>query len=433
VAAVTGLLPPADREARVEGLAENAKRVLVCTDCLSEGINLQEMFNAVVHYDLSWNPTRHEQREGRVDRYGQKSPTVRVVTYYGTDNQIDGVILDVLLRKHKKIRSSTGVSIPVPADTETVLAALIQGALLKGSPDQLVLDVVQKDRDDLHSEWQSAADRQKRSQTMFAQHAIKTEEVAAEMQAARRAIGSSVDAELFLREALAGHGARFSTARGSAFTVNLKEVPAAVRDAIKDHRDVEEFTAQFSLPVGEGVLYLHRTHPIVEGLGSYVLDSALDPMLAGRGLARRAGVMRTRDVAKRTVALLLRLRYHIVTKQGADERALLAEDWQLLAYRGSPQSPEWLTDAEAEGLLGAKPAANIHADLAKRHLEPVLAALAAEEAHLASVARKRGEELLEAHKRVRRATRTTGTSQRIEPKLPVDVLGVYVYLPSGEL
>ena len=80
--------------------------MLVCTDCLSEGINLQECFDAVVHYDLSWNPTRHEQREGRVDRYGQASPTVRVVTYYGTDNQIDGLVLDVLLKKHKKIRSS---------------------------------------------------------------------------------------------------------------------------------------------------------------------------------------------------------------------------------------------------------------------------------------------------------------------------------------
>ena len=53
--------------------AAHERRVLVATDCLSEGINLQEHFDAVVHYDLSWNPTRHEQREGRVDRYGQPS------------------------------------------------------------------------------------------------------------------------------------------------------------------------------------------------------------------------------------------------------------------------------------------------------------------------------------------------------------------------
>ena len=58
---------------RVAELAAFDRRVLVATDCLSEGINLQEHFDAVVHYDLAWNPTRHEQREGRVDRYGQRA------------------------------------------------------------------------------------------------------------------------------------------------------------------------------------------------------------------------------------------------------------------------------------------------------------------------------------------------------------------------
>jgi len=64
VAAVTGLLPPEERQARIRELAEDQKRrpVLVATDCLSEGVNLQENFQAVVHYDLAWNPTRHEQR-----------------------------------------------------------------------------------------------------------------------------------------------------------------------------------------------------------------------------------------------------------------------------------------------------------------------------------------------------------------------------------
>jgi len=65
-------------------------------------VNLQHLFDAVIHYDLSWNPTRHEQREGRVDRYGQPNKKVRVVTYYGTDNQIDGIVLDVLIRNTKQ-------------------------------------------------------------------------------------------------------------------------------------------------------------------------------------------------------------------------------------------------------------------------------------------------------------------------------------------
>jgi superfamily II DNA/RNA helicase len=70
---VTGELAPEERKARVAALGEADHRLLIATDCLSEGINLQQHFSAVVHYDLSWNPTRHEQREGRVDRFGQES------------------------------------------------------------------------------------------------------------------------------------------------------------------------------------------------------------------------------------------------------------------------------------------------------------------------------------------------------------------------
>ena len=93
--------------------------MLVATDCLSEGVNLQEHFQAVVHYDLAWNPTRHEQREGRVDRFGQRATIVRAVTLYGTDNGIDGIVLDVLLRKHEQIRKALGISVPVPTAATT--------------------------------------------------------------------------------------------------------------------------------------------------------------------------------------------------------------------------------------------------------------------------------------------------------------------------
>ncbi len=131
VGCVTGRLPHALREERVMDLAGSRKRVLVATDCLSEGLNLQESFNAVIHYDLSWNPTRHEQREGRVDRFGQKSSDVRVLTYYGLDNQIDGIVLDVLLRKHQTIRSSLGISVPVPLDAKAVEEAIVEGLRLR--------------------------------------------------------------------------------------------------------------------------------------------------------------------------------------------------------------------------------------------------------------------------------------------------------------
>ena len=95
---ITGQLSPEDRRARIDDLAsvtEGKTPVLVATDCLSEGINLQAMFSAVVHYDLSWNPTRHEQREGRVDRFGQPEKIVRALMIYGDNNPVDGAVLKV--------------------------------------------------------------------------------------------------------------------------------------------------------------------------------------------------------------------------------------------------------------------------------------------------------------------------------------------------
>jgi superfamily II DNA or RNA helicase len=441
VAAVTGTLPPDEREARVLQLAQSPRRVLVATDCLSEGINLQEHFDAVLHYDLSWNPTRHEQREGRVDRYGQPSKKIRVLTYYGVDNLIDGVVLQVLIRKHQAIRNTLGISVPVPLDTEQVVQSIFEGLLLRNkesNPQNLLPgfdEVFKPQREDLFRAWDAASEREKRSRTMFAQETIKVDEVARELQAVRAAIGSGVDVERFTIEGFQAHGATVS--RNGDVKFDVKDVPRGLLDAI----DVQaKFVARFELPIKEGQIYLSRTQPIVEGLASFVMDTALDPLSTslrsaqdGGGVARRCGVIRTSRVQKRTTLLLVRLRYHIITRRGRGhkviESPLLAEDCQLLAFTGPPQNAEWLDGKIAEELLLAQPEANIQPDQATHFLRQMLNGFDAIRPHLDEVARQRGEELLDAHRRVRIAAHETNVSHRVEPQLPCDMLGVYIYLP----
>jgi len=432
IAAVTGLLPPDDRETRVQALAKSERRVLVCTDCLSEGINLQELFDAVVHYDLSWNPTRHEQRDGRVDRYGQASPTVRVVTYYGTDNQIDGLVLDVLLKKHKKIRGSLGISVPVPVDTEQVMTALLHGALLRGDGNQLALDFAAPEREAFEGEWEKAASREKLSRTLFAQHTVDPAEVASELAAMRRSIGSAVDIERFVREVLSGKGAQIEEPKGprGPLTAYIGETPTAVRDAMGDLAAVDPLKVRFALPVSEGVTHLHRVHPAVQGLAGYVFDTAVDAQMSDQALARRAGVVRTRFVSVRTTLLLLRERFRVETSHAHETRELLAEDWQLIAFRGAPDSLEWLSQTEAEALINATPDANIGVDVARAHLSRVIDALPALDSDMTRFAQQRAEEIQQAHLRVRKSARLAASRLHVEPKLPVDVLGIYVYLPT---
>jgi len=450
VASVTGLLPPAEREERIAQLAESPTRVLVCTDCLSEGINLQERFDAVLHYDLSWNPTRHEQREGRVDRYGQPKKTVRVLTYYGVDNQIDGVVLDVLLRKHKTIRSSLGISVPVPVNTEQVIEAIFEGLLLRSKPGGLQPHALQgflpgfdeyikPQKDDLYGKWEAASEREKRSRTLFAQETLKVDEVAQELQAAQSAVGSGVDVAAFTQEALRMVGATVSVSGGDgAIKVDLKEAPRALKDNLAYASALKEtFSARFSPPVEEGEaqhpapLLLTRTHPLVEGLSGYIMEAALDPLNSGGpAQARRCGAIRTSAVNKRTTLLLLRLRYHIVAVQNEQERPLLAEDTLALAFAGSPQNAEWLDQTAAEQLMQAYPKDNIIPEQASDFVRKVEEGFDLLRPMLEQVARKRGEELLEAHQRVRRASKIRNVRYRVEPQLPPDVLGIYVYLPK---
>jgi superfamily II DNA or RNA helicase len=428
VEAVTGILPPAEREQRVATLAEAERRVLVATDCLSEGINLQDSFDAVLHYDLSWNPTRHEQREGRVDRYGQSKPAVRVLTYFGKDNQIDGIVLDVLLRKHKAIRDSLGISVPVPVDSNAVLEAILEGVLLRGQQEQLSLftdpELVGR-RDEFQDEWQLAADREKRSRSLFAQEALKVDDVARELEETRAAIGSGADVERFVLGALQAEGAVVND--GDPVGIDLRELPRAVRDVL-GAGDAEHLRVRFELPVPDGTEYLSRTHPLVDGLASYVADTALDVQLDG--IAKRSGVVRTRAVVRRTTILLVRFRFDLVTRRGEEELRQLAEETRLLAFSGSPEEAEWLDDDSAVALLTAEPDANVVPEQARDLVTRVVEGFNGLEGYIEESARERAEALLDAQRRVRRGAQPGRVRYDVKPQIPADILGIYVLLPT---
>ena len=129
IESVTGALTPDERRARVEDMAANEQRLLVATDCLSEGINLQSLFDSVIHYDLSWNPTRHQQREGRVNRFGQPAPLVRTIMMHSPDSAIDVAVVEVIQRKADRIREQTGIVVPLPEAKASIAGALMSELL----------------------------------------------------------------------------------------------------------------------------------------------------------------------------------------------------------------------------------------------------------------------------------------------------------------
>jgi hypothetical protein len=286
-------------------------------------------------------------------------------------------------------------------------------------------------KEDLYGKWDAVTEREKRSRTLFAQETIKVAEVAQELNAAQDAVGSGVDVATFTQEALRGLGATVSGKE--TLKVDLRETPRALRDVLNRGSAGDTFEARFELPIEEGQLHLVRTHPLVESLSSYILETALDPLSADpliKTPARRCGAIRTAQVERRMTLLLLRFRYHIITTRGEDENPLLAEDCQVLAFAGSPQNAEWLDGATAERLLGLIPDTNINSDQAGEFVRKVEEGFESILPHLDEVARQRGDELLNAHQRVRRASKVRNVLYRVEPQLPPDVLGIYVYLPK---
>lgn len=56
-------------------------RILLATDTASEGIDLQKHCHDLLHFDIPYNPSRMEQRNGRIDRHGQPNPTADIYTF----------------------------------------------------------------------------------------------------------------------------------------------------------------------------------------------------------------------------------------------------------------------------------------------------------------------------------------------------------------
>ncbi|MFF3909808.1 DEAD/DEAH box helicase [Streptomyces sp. NPDC001848] len=448
VKAVTGELSPQQRIERIEELATEAgedaaaRRVLIATDCLSEGVNLQHYFDAVVHYDLAWNPTRHDQREGRVDRYGQRRDEVRVITLYGDDNGIDGKVLEVLIKKHRQIKKDLGISVSVPDELSTgVTDAIVEWLLMRGRENEDALfsaDAFKVSTEKLDSDWNSAAERERASRSRFAQRSIHPEEVAREVASIREALGGAGEIRTFVRESLGALNAVLRGADGESgdFTAQVGGTPAGLRDALAPVVGAEVVEKDREIPfrsdpaVARGEAALVRTDPVVGALASHLLNAALDTQAEGARPARRCGVITTDAVTTRTTLLLVRYRFHLTLPSRSGERQLVAEDARLLAFEGAPRSAVWLPPERAVGLLDATASGNTDPHFGERTMTRILDQLPDVNAHLETYGDELAAELDAAHRRVRAASGEIVRGLSVTAQKPADILGAYVYLPA---
>jgi superfamily II DNA or RNA helicase len=438
VVSVNGTLTDEERRARILELAKFPNRVCVATDCLSEGINLQEWFDAVVHYDLPWNPNRLEQRDGRVDRFGQRAKKVKSILIYGSDNPIDLAVLDVLLRKARQIHKTLGITVPVPVEEDTVMKAILENLFFRQKRvEQLSLFedpmVVQFQR-----QLDDAVNREKESRTRFAQRSIKPQDVIRELEETDSVLGDSQTVRHFVLNALQKMGIPIKPKENEIFEISrLDQLPLQIRTQFHFNTQYpfhsyltssESLLIAFSLPIPENAVYLGRNHPLVNSLAQYLFEEAFEK--GADAQAARCGAVRSNAVSKRTHLYLLRLRYSLSQPEG---KSLFAEEVVPFGFRGSPSNLEWLSDSETLQLLNeVKPHGNLTPSEKKEFATEGQNFFQELKTEIDNVIENRRKRLEESHLRVRSGAGMLRRGLKVSVHRPADLLGYLVILPCPQ-
>lgn len=433
VLVITGEMVDEERKAAIDQLDDyTGKRILVATDCLSEGINLQKHFNAVLHYDLPWNPNRLEQREGRVDRFGQAATEVETVMLYGSNNSVDAVVLNVLLRRARQIKESTGISVPFPEDSQDIMDSILQAVIagtvrIQEGAGQLSLefsdDNAEKADAQLEEFINQAAEKHKRTRSIFAQNSIKAEEIKPEIEKIDLAVGKPADVEQFLLTQLNYHSAHV-VKKEHGYEVHTTNLPQMVKMLLSGK---EKALITFKSPVPSGYMYIGRNHPLVEQFCRLSLAQAMTQPKEIK--ASRTTAIPTRAVEKKTVIALYRMRLQI--KDTQRNTALIAEEMILWGYRGAIVNKNFLTHEECEHLLttASVSGSDFTPQRIEREVDSAIKEIATDKDLTTSLVESRAVLLVESH-RVFAEMMNKGRYEVAYPVLPPDLLGIYILIPS---
>jgi len=423
VQVVTSELADEQRRERIDAMEESDKRVLVATDCLSEGINLQDLFNAVMHYDLPWNPNRIEQREGRVDRYGQLIPVVKTMLIWSESNPIDKIVLKILIRKVRDIQKTTGVSITLGEENTSIMEAVIKDVILgkeskadNGQQMTLFAD------DFITAQLEAARKKAENLRSIFAHESVDPEYINQNLEEIDEAIGDLSSLEDFVTQSII-HLKGDIQKEADGYLVNLTNLPEHLKSFFTAGKPLR---ISFESPTPPGYRYIGRNHQFAEQLCQYMLSLAFENRNGYKKVAR-ASVIRTKSVERKTTLIQFRVRN--VIKEINTTKEVISEEMFLWGYSGSGQDAHILTYEEAKRLLlestsNSSPSfewqQQVFIDEKKIFKEKSGAFL--------DVAKARALHLVEAHSRFKKLTGGKGY-EAVHPVLPPDLMGVYILNP----
>ena len=268
---IYGELSAADRRDVFAAFTRSRRAVLIATDCISEGLNLQHAAAEVVHYELPWNPNRLEQRNGRVDRFGQPEPVVGIRTLV-LDDPLDDAILEHCVRRAIEIRDEFGFSPPFFTGGEPIRDLVRR----YGRRRQLTLFEAPASIEEFFATDQL---ERVRTESFFGQTDISLGQVDAVLERSRAVTGSPERVRTFVERALRLHHAELVD-RGGGFYLVVGRAPE-LGAVLGDEDKVLTFDPEVGASDAD-VDVIDLAHPLLRTLVELVRDRALAPAGPGR-------------------------------------------------------------------------------------------------------------------------------------------------------
>ena len=442
VGTITSRLSDEERKMKIDELAKESRHVLVCTDCLSEGVNLQQGFEAVIHYDLPWNPNRMEQRNGRIDRFGQTASAVLVSTLHANNNPVDDIVLNVLYKKQEEIRKKLGVYLPIADNDATLMEAIMKrifeaNAVARKEYIQLSLfdddpEFLRQEEEQRQLTLKKLEESEKLSRTYFAHNTKQMDpsRLQAALEEARKVIGGIEDTRDFVIGELRHAGVTVREDKPLCYSFQWLDLPEKLRHYFADLATKQgTVRISFASPTPKHYMYIGRNHVFVEDLSRGVVNDSVNGGDLG---ACRAMVMETEAVSRQTTVLMMRVR-SVIRDKKVKERELVGEEMVFIGYRGRIEEHDYLTADEARQLfLEAKASGDVDLISQKTLYSRALAWTMDEKTlrqHTDDIALERAGHLVDAFTQYRTYLNAS-EYQVVEPVLPMDVIAAYVFVPK---
>lgn len=436
VRTVTSRLADEQRKIIIEDLAQTSSHILVCTDCLSEGVNLQDGFEAVIHYDLPWNPNRLEQRNGRIDRFGQSAPEVMVSTIYASNNPVDDIILNVLYAKQEEIRRAIGVYLPIAEDDSSVMESIMKRILVtktkkKGDftgnlfeHEEFEEDIKAQDK-----RMELSAEIEKVSRSIFAHNnkSFDPTRLEVSLKEVDDIIGDVDDTADFCTKVLSFQHVPVEVEGELTYSFNFLDLPERMRHYFKVGDKTEKIS--FLSPTPKGYTYIGRNHTMVEDWAREIINDSVN---GGQLNASRAMVTVTDQVDEPTTILLMRVR-SVIRQKNDMSKEIIGEEMIFIGYEGKVENKNFISKEACKDLF-----LNSHSteDISAREQEDLFNRYVSWiydndklKSYTDPIALERAEKLVDSYTQYR--TYVKGCEYVVvEPVLPMDVIAAYVYLPE---